>query len=485
MKTVLFVAYYELKDYMICIKESFEKYYFDVISYPLFQYAYDSNDKIENYVDHMNDFIQEKEPDIILWWFIDVPIDIFKKIRRHNPKCLMIMYNADDPTNMSKELFDKAKSFDIIVTPCKGSNYMYSMYSGVKEIIHGPMGFDPELFCPIKNVEDLGVESLALQCDISMVVYNLCLDKDYYPNQVIHKKELIEIVIKYCTERNLIFKLYGIPTLKELFPLHYCGELPYYKYPMLYNFSKVNIVSSSDYTKHLYINEQVFSILGSGGLLMMDKVHGIEKILTDSKNCIIYNRKNFIDKLDNIFFPKKNNNFDIAEIKENARIISLNYTWEKWVEAIVREIGKKYFNGKVYVELYDLPMTDNLLEYWMDQGILDKQICFDFNVPEIFDDEAYCSKFGIKNHKQYAFLHWKKNSQNEIFMKKKAHRSISSFNPPDYNITAEDYFNISSILNKISKYNTRNEGLKELGAYCDGTPYIKINEIIDQYFKLV
>lgn len=95
MKKVMIISYYELKDYFINIKESFEYYHYDVCNYPLFRYAYDAHDKIVNYKEHMNKYIKETMPDIILWWFIDVPVEIFEYIKLHNKNIYYIVYNND------------------------------------------------------------------------------------------------------------------------------------------------------------------------------------------------------------------------------------------------------------------------------------------------------------------------------------------------------------------------------------------------------
>ena len=80
-------------------------------------------------------------------------IDNFLNILLNNKDKLFIMYNSDDPLNVNKELFDKAKIFDIVITPCKDTIHLYKLYSNVKTVLFGPMGYDSNLFNSNINVE--------------------------------------------------------------------------------------------------------------------------------------------------------------------------------------------------------------------------------------------------------------------------------------------------------------------------------------------
>jgi len=484
MKKILIISFYDLKDYLLYIKNVFEQYKFSVIEYQLFRYAYDSNDKIPNYKEHMNEFIKQHEPHVILWWFIDVPIDVFKYIKNHHMNKLFIMYNSDDPINLNNELFDKAKLFDIVITPCKETIHLYKMFSNVKTVLFGPMGFDPNLFMPITNINEFKNEYNEFSSDISMLTYNLFFDKTHYPSQVVYKKSMIDNVINYCNENNYTFKLYGTPVLKELYPSHYSGEVPYYKMNFLFNFSKINIISSPDKTKSMHINEYTMPILGAGGLLMYDKIKDIEKIYTnDEPGFLVYDSNNYINIIDNVL-----NNYDsYVSIKKSGRLLSERYTWDNWVKNIVIEIGKIFFDKKVYTDLYDLDKnkSDNeLLDYWCSEGINSGHVCFDFDIPENFNSHDYIEKYSIKNNDKYAYIHWITHSKNDLYLKRSS-KINNDFIPSNYNIVMEDYYNVSTILNKVSNYTTRDKGLLELDHYCKQIPYIKINDILNHYINSI
>jgi hypothetical protein len=476
MKKILIVSFYELKDYLLYIKELFEKYNFIIKYYPLFQYAYDMNDKLDDYKEHMNEFIHRENPDIILWWFIDVPVDVFKYIKQNNKNKLFIMYNSDDPLNLTKELFDKAKIFDIIITPCNETIELYKLYSNVKTVIFGPMGFDPSLF----NNKNNNPNKNEFDCDISILTYNLFLDKTYYPSQEVYKKDLIDSIVEISNDTGYKFNLYGTPILKEIYPLNYRGEVPYFKLNFLFNSSKINIITSPSKDTSLYINEYVMPIISSGGLLMHDETKDIEKVLICGTNCVLFNKDNYLEKIVDIL-----SNYDeYHSIKNNGIILSEQFSWDAWVENLVKEIGKLLFDKKIYAELYDLDVNDDLLIYWLENGIKNYQICYDFNIPDEFNAEDYIANCNIKKNNKYAYLHWYINSKDNIYMKKTRKLNNNDGVNIDVNVCGiimEDYYKISSIFNQINKYNTRDNGLIELDNYCKTVPYIKINEILNRY----
>lgn len=469
MKKVLIISFYDLKDYLSCIKELIEEYYFEVFSYPLFRYAYDANDKIENYKEHLDEYIKNINPDIILWWFIDVPTDIFSYIKKQNKDIYYILYNSDDPINISKDLFDKAKIFDLVITSCKESMYLYKLYSNVKDVIFGPMGYDEGIFFNLDdklNNEIVLPEKEEFECDMSMIVYNLFECKEIY-NQTIYRLDLINILINYCKEKNLKFKLYGVPILSQYFKEYYCGDVPYFKLNYVYNYSKINIISSPSYTKNLCLSQNLMSILGSGGMVLHDKIKGIYDILPEE---CIYDGENLIQKLDYIL----NNN-----IKINNKHIAEKFNWNNWVKNIMRIYGKTNFNEEIYSKLYNIDY-DNKLDYWLNIGLNNKEFCYIFEIPENFNYQDYCDKFNLVKDKHIAYFHWYINGQNKIFLKNKKNNTIEL---NKCNIIMENYYDICSIFNKINNSNNLNEGLIELENYCNKIPYIDINEILNNYIK--
>jgi len=92
MKKILIVSYYDLKEYLLNIKNLLQDFNYEVTYYPLFQYAYDTNDKIDNYKEHFNNHIEKHRIDIILWWFLDVPLDVFRFIKQK--KSGSLFYNV-------------------------------------------------------------------------------------------------------------------------------------------------------------------------------------------------------------------------------------------------------------------------------------------------------------------------------------------------------------------------------------------------------
>lgn len=478
MRKLLFIIFYEAKDYLLYIKEQFEKYQIEVITYPLFRYAYDANDKIPDYKEHLNKFINETNPDIVLWWFTDVSIDVFKYVIQLNKNRYFIIYNSDDPINLNKDIFDKCKLFNLIVTPCNGSIYKYKLFSSNKNILFGPFGFDPNLHFPINPDEFINYdkELNRFSADISIYCHNLFMNKEYFPSQRIYFPDMITNLSTYAKNNNRVFKLYGPHTFKEYYPENYCGDVEYYNINMLHNFSKLNIVLHGDPSSSLAINQYVMSVLGSGGVLMIDNIKDIDKILTDGKDCLVLDDVNYIKQINYVL----NNYNAYSKIKTNAVNAAANYSWDEWVKKIYVKYCLDKIDTDFYADLYGLDKNEDLVDHWKNIGLGNGEICYRFDVPDNFNHEEYICKFKLEGKsKEYAYLHWFSNSKNDIYLKRQSENTF--FDPEAYNITIDNYYNICYLLQKLKNHEQKNNALIELNQYCNNIPYVKINEIIDQY----
>ena len=152
MKKLTIISYYSLVEYLVSIKKLFESYFYNVSNFPLFQYAYDANDKIPDYKEKLNDYLKNSKIDIVIWWFLDVPCEVFNFIKENNPKIYFIMYNCDDPNNVNIDTFEKGKIFNLIMTPCKSNLSNYKMLSHARDVMFNPPGFDPKFFYKINRM---------------------------------------------------------------------------------------------------------------------------------------------------------------------------------------------------------------------------------------------------------------------------------------------------------------------------------------------
>ena len=477
MKRILFVIYYEPVEYLLAIKENFEKYNFDMTIYPLYKYAYDSHSKLENYQEHLSTFIKDNAIDIILWWFIDVPLSVFEYVINSNENLYNIIYNSDDPYNLHKDLFAKCKLVDLIITPCNESKYLYNLFSNSSNVMFSPFGYDSKNVFPIDDNLHIGSIYEKYACDICIHTYDLYIDKIQYPDQYIYMLDLINNLISYATENNKKIKLYGTSIIKEFFPKYYSGDLSYIEINMAYNFSKIIITTHSSQKMSLLTNKQLFSMLGSGGIVFIDKVKDIEKIVEHQKNCIIMEKDNYIKQIDTIL----QNYEKYKYIKNNAVVLANNYNWDIWVKKIIKYYSIKKFDGDFYSKIYNLDQDP--LKYWENIGCNNMDICYNFQVPDSFDHEQYAVDFLLEGKmKEYLFLHWKQNSKNSKYtIMKNESKKNSNFNPEKKGITMDQYHNICRLLNKIRNNQNRDKYLMKLGKISNKIYGLEINKIINNY----
>lgn len=475
MQKIMVISFYDLIEYFAAIKENLEKYEYIVSHYPLFRFAYDQYDKKKNYIEHFTEHIILEKPNIILWCFNDISSDIFINLKKKFHDIMFIFFNFDEPMNISPELFKKTKTCDIILTTSKEYTNDYNKHSltNIDNIIFNPFGCDPNYYFDIENNEPN-----EFTCDIGMVCYNLLFDTNFYNSQNINRKQMIENLVSYSKKNNKIFKLYGSHVLKEFFPDNYYGDISYIDKNKLYNSGKIIICTQSFSNKSHYLDENIFSIMAAGGLLLTDKSKDIENILTNKHDCIFLDKNYYIRQIDAIL-----NNYDkYLNIRKNAIISSQKYTWEKWVEKMHIAIVKNKFNSKLYSDLYNLPTNNSSFDYWLVNGLKNNHIVVSFDIPNNFNSTEYAKKYNIEGKtREYLYYHWYHNDKSDIFFGNSNNNS-NSFDPTKYNITMENFMLLSTYIDKI-KYNVL-ENLENIDKISKYNPNSDINKLLEIYLNL-
>lgn len=475
MKKIIIVGFYDLKEHMSHIKDSFTEYLYEVHEYPLFRYAYDSNDKIDEYEKHFDKFIKSVKPDIILWWFNDVVPQVFKYIKSNNKDVYFILYNGDDPLNFNTDMIEKSKIFDMIVTPCNHNVTKYKQHAGVSNVQFMLPGYNEEYFYPTEETDEDYI------CDISMMCDNL-FKPEFFGKQYISREVLIRNVSRWAENNNRKFHLYGPFTLKELFPRNYKGDIEYYNQNKLFNCSKINISTHPVFNKDLPMNHLDMKIAGSGGFLFMDKIKDSKNMFVHNMNCYIFDNENYVDELDSIL----NNYENYSHIKKNIYKFAEQFKWRDWVKKIHIQISKHFFDSKNYADMYNLDISsDELWDHWLHEGVDKKEICYNFKVPNNFNFTEYADLFNVdKKNTKAVYLHWYINSKNYDFMNRDKSNNGGSLDAETLDISQEQLYEVYSILNKVKEYSSTDNGLERLSEICKCNPNFKLNEAVENYLSM-
>ena len=243
-----------------------------------------------------------------------------------------LLFNWDDPYNRSVcDLFNKAKYFYIVYVTSEENLGYYTNNSAHKAVYLLP-GYNPLIHYPINSNFYPSNNINPYICDVSFCCTNL-YDDYTYSNQYINRKKLIDDLYEAQKKFNFKLNLYGTKVL-NIYPLSYKGYIPYDETNMVYNYSKINLCTHVQQNAYKYINERTIQILGSGGLLLIDKVDGLEQILTPNEDCIILDKNNYVEQIINIL--KNYDNF--ISIKHNGYNKSLQYTWNEWAKKIIANL---------------------------------------------------------------------------------------------------------------------------------------------------
>ena len=471
-------SYYGIKDFIKCVSDSFEKLGYIIDDFPLFKNMFDIHDKKDNCKEYFNTYVQESCPDIIIWFFFYVPVDIISLIRINNPNVYNILYNFDDPfswsDNKSIKLSEKCKYFDLAIGTCEETINLYKS-NGAKDSIFCPPGYDQTVNYPIDNTD--------YDCDVSICITNLYENLNTYDDQYFNRKELIDLIV---SQGDINVKIYGPDFLKLKYPDNYVGFLQYNELNGVYNKSKINICTHVCKSKSKYINERSILIIGSGGLLLVDPIKDLDKLISQDE-CVYIQKDNFILQIKEIL--KNYDNY--IPVKQKGKIRSLQYTWDKFAEKIHKKIGLYFFEEKFYRELYNIPENIvNLKDYWEKEGINYNQIPFKYTVPKYFDSPQYSidNKLIDKNvSKEYVYWHYRLNSRSSQYIIQFDSKKNFDLKKiiDECKIDSDAWFKINCSFKSIISGEKIEENLKFLENINKQYPYFNINQLLSLYFNIV
>lgn len=322
------ISYYGFIETFKYAKEALENNNIEVLTFPLYKYIHDINDRKNNYLDLLKEYILDNNIDYVLWWFINIPTDEFIWIK-HETNVKYLFFNWDEPFNWKyDDLYTKSKYFDEVFVTCKETLKDY-LDNGVNNALCLYPGFSNEVNYKIINIDFEDFNNYA--CDISICCTNLYEDEKKYPNQYINRKKLIDDIYKNQSKYHYTFHIYGPENLKYKYPKSYKGFSSYYQLNKIFNYSKINLCTHVVSDKYGYLNERCILIGASGGLLLVDSINGIEETFEPNKEIIILDKNNYINQIVNII----NNYEDYIDIKNNLhKKVKEKYNYNKWAETI-------------------------------------------------------------------------------------------------------------------------------------------------------
>lgn len=289
------------------------------------------NEFPKSHVKMLNSKLKKSDSDAVLWWrseSLNASELAFVKKACEKP---FILYSWDDPLQWENDEIDKkCASLDMAFSCCKDSLEMYKK-NGCKMAFYAPPGFDPEVHYPEEDEN--------YKCDISMVCTNLYEDPNITSYPHINRRDLINAIINFMPD--LDFRIYGPEDLGNKYPLNYKGWIRFDESRKVFHNSKINLCTHIRPDGFMYMNERVAQVLGSGGLLMVDKVNGIENILDLENECttIDFEYNNTISgKIKDIL-----KNYDKYEqVKANGlKKAKEELTWDNWAQIVDKNIKKE------------------------------------------------------------------------------------------------------------------------------------------------
>ena len=311
MPNILLTIYFCLVEPITSIVEILNNQGQNIYTFPVLKHRNDPK-----CLDLLLESLEKNKIDKILWWCISVPCDYIKKIADLYPNIDQLYFNWDDPHNWPHEdIANKAKYFKTVFSCCEGSLQKYPC-----QAIFLLPGYHSKYHSPCQ---------LPYKCDISFCCTNLYDDENMYPNQYINRKLLVDQIYQNQERYSYVFHIYGPTWLKTRYQKSYQGNARYEDTGKIFNSSKINLCTHVQKNSYKYVNERSILIIGSGGLLLVDKVDGLDQLFNNNE-CVFLDFDNYIEQIVEIL-----GNYDqYISIKDNGYQKSLDYTWEKWAQTI-------------------------------------------------------------------------------------------------------------------------------------------------------
>jgi len=323
-----------------CARDTFNAKNISTLIFPFLQIKLSRND----YIDYLNSFLKEHNPDAILWWnWRDITDDEMIIVKNKNSKRVFMMYNWDDPPCWVNNNLNIVKNFDIVFSSCISTLEKYTAL-GVSVCKYLLPAFSPMTHY-YENNKDYA-------CDVSFVCTNL------YENMgtLIDRKKMC---VDLENDENINFHLYGSEFLKNIAPKSYKGPIEAEKNRLVFSNSKINlnvhIISNEDG----YLNERSIIIPACNGLMLIDNVCGLEKNFIANNEClIIKNNEELISQIKEIL--ANYNNYENIKYNGYEKVIK-NHTFDKWCDFIIHTYND-FIMKKIVLNNINLNKNDIIKE---------------------------------------------------------------------------------------------------------------------------
>lgn len=512
MKKILIVSFYELKEHLLYISDTLKNYMYDVDYYPLFCYAYDKTSKISNYIDHFDKYIKNSKPNIILWWFLDIPEDDIKLIVSNNENIYYVMFN-NDIKNINF-VIKKSLYFNLVIATNEEDRKIYTEYNKKNKILY--VDFNCITYKSILNDNYFYKIEMEYMCDIFIIV---CCENKKNENH-------IDKLIQYLDGNNIKYKMLSlcwnkeeINTDKNNIEMNKTINSSKIILCDIFNCKcgntceKINIKDISQYTDiqcenhndtteyEIYCKKLIYNILLSGNLLMTFEIKNMnisinslygQKITNedDIEKYNIIKNTDYID-VDNDDIIKKiedilTNYNNTKNIVTNGQVKMHKLLWNDFGMFLHENISKFFFNPQSYASLYELNLKMDLWDHWLKNK---KNICYDFEVDPAFDykkfahDNYHIQKRDIKvENIKKLYLEWIQKGKSNLYIKKTIKDVM--FEIENTNLTMEQWFELNVIFNETRNGSTMILGLQKLHKFQKNNELVDVNKMLDMYIKL-
>ena len=310
---ILCFSFYEPKEHIYQIIDCMETHQ-EVVVFPLYQYKYDPNDRVQNIQERIDKLYSDNQISFNMWFFLDQET-IEYIVDKYKVPNIAVLYNSD----ISKKLIETLQNMSIVFTNDYLNTNRYRILLGHQNVYYFPTPYNEKLVIHNSTIE-----------------YNITI---YLSSLKYLTKKIRNLIIQlhvYSIRQGYSIALYGPEELETFFPNIYLSELDEIDLSIAFSLSKICIYLDDCHDKDFLHN--CVRIMALDKLLIVDSEPANQNIVEDMFSCLTIENNSLQTIVETV-----DRDDEIERILANAKSVILN--WENTVRMFLQKV--ELFTGEI------------------------------------------------------------------------------------------------------------------------------------------
>lgn len=346
MSRILFFTFFGYRDYILHIKESFERNNCVIFDLPYIVLKNDEKKSDMEVLDCIAESVVTNKIDVIFMFLLPNVIKFIKnmKIKINDEKIKtndtipipkIVFFNFDDPKSINIDMERYGKDIDYLFTPIESSAMrLKSIMNKDMKIIHMPRFFDTNIPPNCDNIDKSTIEEIKTR----QKPYDICILYDKSAEDIYDMKRIVKEIKMFAIDKELTLKILGDQTLENEYPDVYEGTYGNNDVVKKTKDSKIIIYINDSMLDDRKYSITLYLLFASGMIVMTSFSRVFSHLAKDGYNCMIYENNTYIQKLVSCL-----NNYNYYSLMRSNAIKSINefLNIDTWSKNILTAVSSK------------------------------------------------------------------------------------------------------------------------------------------------